>query len=277
MYCGFPFSRSTRHLAYYPKVDFPADMAAAMGNALVDVYPIDNVVTQIKLHKKLEAAGFTSKTADERFDMNRLLRAVMRKHGFLPHNGHGYVRVDADELARNPVVTDTYTFDYHDHVYGHADTAVVGFGVNAISILPQTILTNTGNRRKYIDDMHKNGSVKTQISRHDRSIDASRPFVTRLAYHGIPEKNRVWWDDVPNECIQALHEFANPGLIRDAGDTWRITLNGWEWYVNMMYYAMPESQKAVLDAFIIHCLQQPGRVFRSDQIEFVSPNPPVAA
>ena len=48
---------------------FLADLekAAAMGNALVDVYPIDNVVTQIKLHRKLEAAGFTSKTADERF------------------------------------------------------------------------------------------------------------------------------------------------------------------------------------------------------------------
>jgi len=251
---------------------FLADLekAAAMGNALVDVYPIDNVVTQIKLHKKLEAAGFTSKTADERFDMNRLLRAVMREHGFLPHNGHGYVRVDADELARNPAVTDTYTFDYHDHIYGHADTAVVGFGVNAISILPQKVLTNTGNRRKYIDDMHENGSVKTQISRHDRSIDASRPVVTRLAYHGVLEKNRVFWDEVPRECIQALHEFADAGLIRDAGDTWRITQDGWEWYVNMMYYAMPESQKSVLDAFIIHCLRQPGRVLTTDQIEFVN-------
>lgn len=106
-------------------------------------------------------------------------------------------RVDPDELARDPVVTDTYTFDYHDHIYGHADTAVVGFGVNAISILPQTILTNTGNRRKYIDEMHKNGTVKTQISRHDRAIDASRPVVTRLAYHGILEKDRVRWDEVP--------------------------------------------------------------------------------
>lgn len=186
-------------------------------------------------------------------------------------------RVDPDELARDPVVTDTYTFDYHDHIYGHADTAVVGFGVNAISILPQTILTNTGNRRKYIDEMHKNGTVKTQISRHDRAIDASRPVVTRLAYHGILEKDRVRWDEVPQECLLALREFAEAGLIHDAGDTWRITRNGWEWYVNMMYYAMPESQKAVLDAFIIHCLQQPGRVLTADQIEFVSPDPQVAA
>ncbi|MGY6645997.1 MAG: radical SAM protein [Salinarimonas sp.] len=246
------------------------DKAAAMGNALVDVYPIDNVVTQIKLHKKLEAAGFTSKTADERFDMNRLLRSVMREHGFLPHNGHGYVRVDADELARDPIVTDTYTFDYHDHIYGHADTAVVGFGVNAISILPQTVLKNTGNRRKYIVDMHENGSVQAQISRHDRAIDASRPVVTRLAYHGILEKDRVRWNEVPRECILALHEFADAGLIQDFGDSWRITRSGWEWYVNMIYYAMPESQKAILDAFIIHCLQQPGRVLTADQIEFVN-------
>ena len=253
------------------------DKATSMGNALVDVYPIDNVVTQPKLHAKLADAGARPKTADERFEMNRLLRRAMRERGFLPHNGHGYVRASAAELARDPVVTEAYTFDYHDHIYGHADTAVVGFGVNAISILPETVLTNTSNRRGYIDALLGKGTVRTQVSRHGRAIDASRPVVTRLAYHGVLEKDRVRWDEVPRECLDALDDFAAAGLIHDDGDAWRITRTGWEWYVNMMYYAMPKSQKAILDAFIIHCLRQPGRMMTTEQVEFRLPDPRVAA
>lgn len=253
------------------------DKATSMGNTLIDVYPIDNVVTQVKLHAKTAAAGLRATTADERFEMNGLLRNVMHERGFLPHNGHGYVRVDAAELARDPVVTETYTFDYHDHIYGHADTAVVGFGVNAISILPGTILANTSNRRAYIADMMQRGTVTTQISRHGPEIDASRPVVTRLAYHGVLEKDRVQWDAVPQECLDALAEFETAGLIRDAGDTYRITRHGWDWYVNMMYYAMPRSQRAILDAFIIHCLRQPGRSMLTEQVEFRRPAPRAAA
>lgn len=253
------------------------DKATSMGNTLIDVYPIDNVVTQVKLHAKMAEQGLRPTTADERFEMNSVLRDAMRSRGFLPHNGHGYVRADAAELERNPVVTETYTFDYHDHIYGHADMAVVGFGVNAISILPGTILANTSNRRAYISDLMQRGTVKTQISRHGPEIDASRPVVTRLAYHGVLEKDRVRWGDMPQECLTALAEFEVAGLIRDAGDTYRITRLGWDWYVNMMYYAMPRSQRAILDGFIIHCLRQPGRELLTEQVEFRFPDPRVAA
>jgi coproporphyrinogen III oxidase-like Fe-S oxidoreductase len=250
--------------------DFMADLdeATRIGD-LVDVYPIDNVVTQVKLHSKLAAAGMEPTSANKRFEMNRRLRERMRERGFLPHNGHGYVRASADELAENPVVTTSYTFDYHNHVYGHADTVVVGFGVNAISILPRMTLSNTNNRVQYIEDMLRgDGGNATQISRHGSEIDASRPLVTRLPYHGFLEKDLVRWDEMPAHCMDALGQFLDAGLVRDDGDLYRLTMDGWEWYVNMMYYSMPPSQKAILDALIMQNLRQPGRRMTAEQVVF---------
>lgn len=250
--------------------DFMADLdeATRIGD-LVDVYPIDNVVTQVKLHAKLAEAGLEPTSANKRFEMNRRLRERMWENGFLPHNGHGYVRADARELEENPVVSTAYTFEYHNHVYGHADTAVVGFGVNAISILPRTTLSNTNNRGRYIQDMlQAGGGTGTQISRHGSEIDASRPLVTRLPYHGFLEKDLVRWDEMPTHCSDALEQFLDAGLVRDDGDLYRLTMEGWEWYVNMMYYSMPPSQKAILDALIMQNLRQPGRRMTAEQVAF---------
>lgn len=250
--------------------EFLADIDEATRiSDLVDVYPIDNVVTQIKLHEKLVAAGKQPTSANKRFDMNVRLRDHMRERGFLPHNGHGYVRCTPEELARNPVVSRTYTFDYHNHVYGHADTVVVGFGVNAISILPRMTLSNTNNRVQYIRDMTEgDGGRTTQISRHGPEIDASRPLVTRLPYHGFVEKDQVRWRDMPSHTLDALSQFLDAGLVLDAGHEYTLTMEGWRWYVNMMYYSMPLSQKSVLDNFIIHNLRQPGRRITAEQITF---------
>lgn len=250
--------------------DFLADIEEATGiSDLVDVYPIDNVVTQIKLHKKLMDAGMEPTSANKRFAMNDRLRQFMREKGFLPHNGHGYVRCSSEELKRDPVVSRTYTFDYHNHVYGHADTAVFGFGVNAISILPRMTLSNTNNRGNYIREMtEKTGDHSTQISRHGPEIDASRPLVTRLPYHGFVEKDQLRLHDIPTHCLDALDQFLNAGLVLDSGDEYTLTLEGWRWYVNMMYYSMPPSQKSVLDNFIIHNLRQPGRKITAEQISF---------
>jgi coproporphyrinogen III oxidase-like Fe-S oxidoreductase len=250
--------------------EFLADIDEATRiSDLVDVYPIDNVVTQIKLHQKLAAAGKEPTSANKRFEMNVRLREYMREKGFLPHNGHGYVRCTPEELARNPVVSRSYTFDYHNHVYGHADTVVVGFGVNAISILPRMTLSNTNNRVQYIRDMMEgDGGRSTQISRHGAEIDASRPLVTRLPYHGFVEKNQLRLRDMPSHCLEALSQFLDAGLVVDSGDEYTLTMEGWRWYVNMMYYSMPPSQKTVLDNFIIHNLRQPGRRITAEQITF---------
>ncbi|MCA3555978.1 radical SAM protein [Aestuariivirga sp.] len=244
------------------------EKAVDVGNSLIDVYPLDNVVTQTRLHEKTKAAGHAPLTAEMRHEMNGMLRAFMRSRGFLPHNGHGYVQASKTECDRDPVVTRDYTFDYHNHVYGYHGFEVVGFGVNAISILKEKVLTNPNNRRSYIDQLMKNGQVSTQLSRHSREVDASRSLVTRLPYHGYVSRAEVDWDRMPAETLSALHQLYDAGLVEDCGPEILLTRQGWEWYVNLMYFMMPLSQRKILDGFIVHSLGQPGRELTTSQVVF---------
>jgi len=250
--------------------DLEADLALAitMGNDLIDVYPIDNVVTQIKLHEKTKSANLPPLTADYRYSMNMYLRDYMREHGFLPHNGHGYVRSDSLELKSNPTVTRSYTFEYHNHVYGYDHYEVVGFGVNAISILHGKVITNPNNRNKYVHKMREGKELDILVSRHDQEIDASRGLVTRLPYHGYARKDEIDWSYIPQSTRDALEAFQEAGLVIDQGDELVTTELGWRWYVNMMYVAMPASQRKVLNASVVHRLRQEGRELMAEQIVF---------
>jgi coproporphyrinogen III oxidase-like Fe-S oxidoreductase len=244
------------------------EQAVNVGNSLIDVYPLDNVVTQTRLHEKTKAAGLAPLTADMRHEMNAMLRSFMKSRSFLPHNGHGYVRVTKAECDRDPVVTRDYSFDYHNHVYGYHGFEVVGFGVNAISILREKVLTNPNNRRSYIEQLMKNGQVSSQLSRHAREIDASRSLVTRLPYHGHVLRSGIDWDHMPAETLSALHQLYDVGLVEDRGPEILLTRRGWEWYVNLMYFMMPRSQRQILDGFIVHSLGQPGRELTTSQVVF---------
>jgi oxygen-independent coproporphyrinogen-3 oxidase len=249
---------------------FEADLrsAVALDTTLVDVYPLDNVVTQLELHSRTRAAGLPPLTATQRFSMNASLRDYMREHGFLPHNGHGYVRSSSDEIRANPVVTPRYTFEYHKHVYGIAGYDVIGFGVNAVSILRGQTHTNHPNRGGYIKRLMEERHIDVRVSRHSNAIDTSRAVVAHLPYHGYVRKSDVHWDQLPLETAQALHDFLESGLATEVDDQYRLTLSGWHWYVNMMYYALPRSQKAALDAFIVRQLRQKGRELTLEQVVF---------
>lgn len=242
--------------------------AAEIGNNLIDVYPIDNVVTQIRLHQKTRQAGLAPLSADTRFEMNDFLRDSMRDKGFLPHNGHGYVRSSSQEIAANPIVTRSYRFEYHDHVYGYSDHIVLGFGVNAISLLQGCVLTKTNNRKDYIAGLSAGDTVAGQISFFGADIAASRSFVTRLAYHGYIEKSKVDLSLAPPETISALKELLEADLVRETEDEILLTKDGWQWYVNIMYYCMPLSQRKLLNAFLIHKLSQNGREVTKEQVVF---------
>jgi len=57
-------------------------------------------------------------------------------------------------------------------------------------------------------------------------------------------------------------------LVIDQGDELVTTELGWRWYVNMMYVAMPASQRKVLNASVVHRLRQEGRELMAEQIVF---------
>lgn len=251
--------------------DFISDLqkAIALGTPTIDVYPIDHVVTQIKLHQKSKEAGLPPKTAMSRFSMNVLLNQYMRSNGFLPHNGHGYVRAPKEELLKQPVITDYYSFKYHEYVYGHDDRDIIGFGVGAISSLNGYVITNTSIRSQYIESLLEENIWDVIVSKHDQRADASRGVILHLPYHGFVEKSRINWEQVYPETLENLQQLVDAELIEEKPDRYEITQIGWYWYVNIMYYLIPKADKRILNNFIVQQLRQPGRELKKEQIVLV--------
>lgn len=143
--------------------------------------------------------------------MSILVDQFMRHSGFMPHNGHGYIRT----APRNDIVTDTYSFVYHEAVYGDHTHDLMGFGVNAISSTVEHVLTNEQNRRGYIDAINA-GTLPMHCSQHDRSLDYSRPIILRLPYHGVTEKALLHRDRMPADCLERLRKRVSEGLVEAA-------------------------------------------------------------
>jgi coproporphyrinogen III oxidase-like Fe-S oxidoreductase len=237
--------------------------AVALGTTNVDIYPIDNIVTQVGLHAKLERAGATPTSAMRKFGMNVLVDQAMRHAGFMPHNGHGYVRT----LATSDVVSDAYSFVYHEHVYGYHDYDLMGFGVNAISSTMGHVMTQTHSKKVYREAVAQ-GRIPCEISRHDRALDFARPLVLRLPYHGRIDTRNVRWDSVHPEVIDKLERLKQERFVVEDGESLSLTKLGWYWYVNLMYFLMPSADQLLMNGMVIDQLKDPGRRFSKRELLF---------
>nr|BET98706.1 heme anaerobic degradation radical SAM methyltransferase ChuW/HutW [Xenorhabdus sp. TCT-1] len=241
------------------------DRAIALGLSNVDIYPINNVVTSSKLHKSVRDYTDSITSATRKFSMKLLIDLHMRNKGFMPHNGHGYVR----DNVTDQVITDSYSFIYHEHVYGYGDHDFLGFGINAISSLRGHVITNTTGREKYIESMNKDIYL-CKISQHDELLDEMKPLILRLPYHGYVDKSQVKMDLVPDQLYSRLSELIDSGLIVDDTNSFRLTKLGWYWYGNIMFYLMPEAEQAILKKIVHEELKTPGKFMSKKEIIYTS-------
>jgi oxygen-independent coproporphyrinogen-3 oxidase len=232
------------------------EAAVAMGTTNVDIYPIDNIMTQVGLHAKLGQAGHAPTSAMRKFGMNVLIDQFMRHSGFMPHNGHGYVRTPHTPA----VVSDAYSFVYHEHVYGYHDLDLLGFGTNAVSSMKGHVVTNTHSKKVYREQLAA-GVLPCTISQHDVALDYSRPVILRLAYHGELDKRLVHWDRVHPEVLDKLEHLKDEGLVAENDTHLQLTKLGWYWYVNIMVYLMPREDQLVMNSMVVDQLKVPGRTF----------------
>ncbi len=242
-----------------------ADLEAAvsMGTSNIDIYPIDNVMTQVGLHTKLGQAAHAPTSAMRKFSMNVLIDQFMRHSGFMPHNGHGYVRTPSSA----DVVSNAYSFVYHEHVYGYHDLDLLGFGTNAVSSTKGHVITNTHSKKVYREKLAA-GEFPCAISQHDVALDYSRPVILRLAYHGELDKRLVHWDKVHPAVLEKLEQLKQEGLVIDDGAHLSLTKLGWYWYVNIMYYLMPKEDQLVMNRMVVDKLKNPGRTFVKRELFF---------
>ncbi len=233
--------------------------AVSLGIRNIAFYPINNLVTQIRLHRKYEKCGRFPTSGIEKHRMNVILNRVLRRNGFLPHNGHEFVKVPEDELVPNPVLTSSYTFYYHKHVYGYSDHDMIGFGTNALSSSREYIACNTASLDSYIEKLLKSETWDFRVGRHGEDTDASKGVILHLPYFGHIDKNRIDWDMVFPETTEALQSLVEIDMINETGSKFELTHEGWLSYVNLMYFLSPSSEKRVLDSYIEKCSNESGR------------------
>jgi coproporphyrinogen III oxidase-like Fe-S oxidoreductase len=226
-------------------------LACNTGVSNIDIYPIDNIMTQPGLHKALTTLGHSPTSATRKFTMNMLVDGYMRSRGYMPHNGHGYRKV-GNQNVNQDVVYAGYQFEYHEHVYGYHDHDLIGFGVSAISSMYGAKLINTNLRSKYISQfVDPNDITNTfQVLRHKHELDALRPLALRLPYFGSVEKTRLSLMSMPPEVKDKIILLKQVGLVTETETQYLLSKTGWYNYVNIMYYLLPAIEQQSMDSFI---------------------------
>ncbi|UVJ45237.1 radical SAM protein [Pseudomonas sp. LS1212] len=238
------------------------DKAVELGLTNIDIYPINNVATSVKLHKKIKENFNEVMPAMRKLNMKLMIDEHMRQKGFVPYNGHGYVRTSSNS---GELITKDYSFIYHEHVYGYEDCDLLGFGVGAISSVAENVITNTPLREKYINKMSE-GECICQISHHDAILDTIKPVVLRLPYHGEINKRRAKIEKMPKELMDKVHSLLDAQLITETDDAYKLTRLGYLWYSNIMYYLIPKSEQNILKKLVFEKLNTSGRDITRDEL-----------
>jgi oxygen-independent coproporphyrinogen-3 oxidase len=238
----------------------------ALGLDTIDFYPINNLVTQLKLHRSFRAANKPPLSGLTKFYMRLFLYEALREKGFLPHNGHGWVRVPKDEIDRARVVTDRYSFVYHEHVLGYPGHDLLGFGTNAVSSFQGFSVFNPASRDGYIRALSE-GRLPVKVTEHGAATDACRPLALALPYHGGISRSDVDWRHVPEDVRERLSELAAHGLVTEREDQIELTRQGWEWYTSLMYYLLPRDERTVIQSVLRRALREPERDVEASGLE----------
>ena len=237
--------------------DFAADIeaAAALGINNIDWYPICNVATQSALHRAYDAQGMQPASGMQKYMFTKLLYDIMKSHGYLPHNGHGYVKVDADD---GRYFTERYRFHYYaDFVYGPVENEIIGLGASGISCTRTAQIMNEVDVKRYIKSVLQDCVIPEHISDHpvpyEKVLVQTLPYSLRVAKSGIPLER------IDAGVLQRFEEMIAGGYIVDEGDSYSVSREGFFWYTNMMYYLTTDDEKAILDSFIVERLSQETR------------------
>lgn len=230
---------------------FDVDEVTNLGLNNVDLYPLNIFVVQKKLHRRYRQSNSQAVSGLTKLYMTRIVRQIMRTKGYLPHNGHGYVKASSEELESNPVVTRAYAFKYHQHVYGACDDEFIGIGNSALSYIDGRTVTNELSRDRYAKDILSTGCIPVSVVEHGRQVNAAKIIAIGLPYLGHIKQSSVSWKDLPDITERRLAALVAHGLIEWDDFEIKLTHDGWLWYVNLMFYLAPREEQAAIAAIVM--------------------------
>ena len=217
------------------------DVAAAvrLQTKTIDVYPINNLAASRAMHVAMARAGLDFLAETIRLQYRIYINELFQELGYGPVSGYSYAVADETCQDQRGPVQDSPKFLYHDIFYGHHDDEIIGYGSSALSQIPGFNLYNLANRQTYVKILETGALPHISFG----PVAAPERGIVFFPYRGVLEKSRVPWDTVPDETLVALREAEDAELIVDHGGKYELTKVGWLFYVNLMYYLMPEQGK----------------------------------
>jgi oxygen-independent coproporphyrinogen-3 oxidase len=227
------------------------DAADALGLDNIDLYPLNIFVVQKRLHRNYLQAALAPTSGRTKLYMTQAVREIMRGKGYLPHNGHGFVKVPKAEMAADPVVTRGYAFKYHQHVYGADEDEYIGLGNSALSYIAGSTITNELSRERYVSAMRGKEALPVGVVDHPAHVNAAKILAIGLPYLGSVPVARVRWEELPDGMTARIGDLVDHGLVERDANELRLTHDGWLWYVNLMFYLAPREEQASIASMVM--------------------------
>jgi coproporphyrinogen III oxidase-like Fe-S oxidoreductase len=221
-----------------------ADSAIQLDSTTIDFYTLNNLAAQMKMHRALNAQGFHCATAAQRSEQRRRLAEHMLSRNYARINGYSFSRRRG---ATDKLIQTSPTFLYHDILYGYHDDALLGYGASALTRVPGYNFSNVYSRQKYGSCILGSDTLPSVAYRVGEC--AEKGLVT-FPYRGALEKSKIPWASLARETLDALDQLVHCGLVSENFDRFVLTEVGWLFYVNLMYFLMPNDSKLWLSGEI---------------------------
>lgn len=219
------------------------EKAMTLGTTTIDLYPINNYSASMAMHQMAEKQGLQPLSHQTKVSFRLFMDEYMRARGYVPVTGFSYTKMD---VQKREAVHTGPCFVYHDIVNGYNEDQCIGFGASAFSTVSGMSIGNVGNTQEYIDALAKD---TLPLSAHG-DLDAPEKGIIYFPFRGNLIKDRIEWDRIPAQTRAAFDEAIAQGLVEDAGDVYKLTSSGWLFYVNLIYYFMPDTGRLPLNGFI---------------------------
>ncbi len=223
----------------------------------INLYPINNISITPKLHKLYSVKAMEPSSLAHRQVLRLFGDTVLRECGYAPCNGHSYIRDANCGLLNLAGMCSADNFRYHKYLHGYHDDYVVGFGASAQSILGPLITRANPNRSDYIADTREHGAPKVHYNWAPTRQSASKALCMRLPYSGYVEKERIDWRNVDPFVRENLRRVIKAGLVVEDERCMQLTRTGWQWYSGLMFYLLPQADRAILDDYVAEMLNAP--------------------
>lgn len=221
--------------------------AMKLNTTTIDLYPINNMSASKAMHQMAAKNGYEPVSHATKASYRLFMDEYMRARGYVPVTGFTYAKARPD-LKGRVVYDDQFDpFNYHEIVLGYDEDQLIAFGASAFSQASGVNVYNSGSTEQYIEMLLENNEIPslafTGLSCPDKGI-------IYFPFRGTLEKKRIKWDLVPQEVKDKFNQALEGGLIEEHEDQYKITQSGWMFYVNLIYFLMPEEAQQFLTQFI---------------------------